>query len=175
MSNKDSKKAGARIAKPVSKKAAAGKATQREELKEHNFADSPFSEEITMHTGVRVFSVSVLYTLVANNDNPLMSAVSEQVQTNEHMIQIGIAGPGNIDVPATDAYPTMSAYRSRFAEHGRADSRLEVARIHDAVADYYGILAAERLIRETDGQARILAVDVEEHNVPSIFLNAVES
>lgn len=179
MRNQD-KKQGKAASKSATVKAGPKKtapmreAYAKETPKEHQFADSPFAEEITMHTGIRMFTVSVLYTLIADSDNPLMDAVREQVQINEHLVQLAIAGPGDINAHAADVYPTLSAYRSRHAEMARSsDSRHEIKTISDPVADYYGILAAERLVRETNGQARILAVDVEEHMLPAIFLNAI--
>lgn len=148
-------------------------------LKEHEFTDSPFSNEITLHTGTRVFNVSILYALSAASANPLMDAVREQVQTNEHMIQITIAGPRLEEVPVGDIYESIDSYRSRYVETvASSNSRngsagAQPIRVSDNEADYYGVLAAERLIRETDGQARILGVDVDEVHIAAIFLNAV--
>lgn len=145
--------------------------------KEHEFIDSPFANEITMHTNIRVFNVSILYSLAADSTNPLMDAVREQVQTNEHMIQVTIAGPRLEEIPARDIYETIEAYRSRAYEATTSNSRqagvAQPIRIHDSEADYYGVLAAERLVRETNGQARILGVDVDEMHIAAIFLNAV--
>lgn len=161
--------------KPASKKPVRVAQVSRIEPapQEHEFGDSPFANAITMHTGIRVFTATIIYTLAAHNDNPMMAAVSEQVQSTEHTIQIAIAGPKLDEVPISPVYPTIDDYRSRFAEQA-VGSRAQATRIVDNEATYYGTLAAERLIRETDSQATILAVDVEEHHIPNIFLSAVE-
>lgn len=134
---------------------------------ENEFADTRYANEPTLHRDIRLFMVSVTYFVILKNENPIQGVMAEGIANHSHTVEVAIIGD-HVDPmylrEESEKYPTHDALSGTGSTH-------EVA--VDEIADYYGNLVADRLVKDSDGQIKIKAVTVTEQHMPTLFINGI--